>query len=234
MKNDVGERTLNLNGVIAEESWFGDEVTPQMFADDLNADTGDVTVWINSPGGDCYSAARIYNMMKEYSGKVTVKIDARADSAASVVAMAGDAVFMSPAIASMTIHNPMTMVVGNSADMDAAKAFLDEVKQSLINAYEAKTGLSRAKISRLMDAETNMSAGKAVALGFADGILYGFRGDDQSDTANWDTYSPVAVANSLIERFTAKHGAKQIPPVEPAPKGVQIDQLDKRLSLISH
>ena len=95
---------LELNGTIAEESWFDDDVTPQLFKEELNAGNGDITVWINSPGGDCVAAAQIYNMLSNYAGKVTVKIDGIAASAASVIAMAGDAVLVSP-VSMMMIHN---------------------------------------------------------------------------------------------------------------------------------
>lgn len=171
-------RTLFLNGTIADESWYDDDVTPQLFKDDLYADSGDVTVWLNSPGGDCVAAAQIYNMLKEYPGNVTIKIDGIAASAASLIAMAGDNVLMSP-VSMMMIHNPLTMAVGNADDMQKAAEMLNEVKDSIINAYELKTGLSRARLSHLMDDETWMNAVKAVELGFADGILY--RDADEKD-----------------------------------------------------
>lgn len=171
-------RTLFLHGTIADESWYDDDVTPQLFKDDLYADSGDVTVWLNSPGGDCVAAAQIYNMLKEYPGNVTIKIDGIAASAASLIAMVGDNILMSP-VSMMMIHNPLTMAIGNADDMQKAAAMLDEVKESIINAYELKTGLSRAKLSHLMDDETWMNAVKAVELGFADGILY--RDADKDD-----------------------------------------------------
>lgn len=164
------ERTLFLNGTIAEESWFDDDVTPQLFKDELLSDSGDVTVWINSPGGDCVAAAQIYNMLMDYKGNVTVKIDGIAASAASVIAMAGNKVYVSP-VSMLMIHNPMTVAMGNAADMEKAIEMLQSVKDSIINAYEIKTGLSRARLSHLMDAETWMDANKAVELGFADEIL---------------------------------------------------------------
>ena len=129
-----------------------------------------MVVWINSPGGDCVAAAQIYNMLMDYHGNVTVKIDGIAASAASVIAMAGTTVLMSP-VSMMMIHNPMTLAMGDKTDMQKAIEMLDSVKESIINAYEIKTGLSRAKISHLMDDETWMDAGKAVELGFADDIL---------------------------------------------------------------
>ena len=164
------QRTLFLNGTIAEESWFDDDITPQLFRDELFSGDGDVVIWINSPGGDCVAAAQIYNMLMDYPGAVTGKIDGIAASAASVIAMAGTSVLMSP-VSMMMIHNPMTLAMGDKSEMQKAIEMLDSVKESIINAYEIKTGLSRAKISHLMDDETWMDATKAVELGFADDIL---------------------------------------------------------------
>ena len=173
------ERVLELCGTIAEESWFADDVTPKMFKNELLSGKGDITVYINSPGGDCVAAAQIYNMLSEYPGKVTVKIDAIAASAASVIAMAGDTVLMSPTSMIM-VHNPATIAFGDHNEMQKAIDMLAEVKESIINAYQLKTGLSRAKLSKLMEAETWMSAHKAVELGFADDI-FGKKKDNDSE-----------------------------------------------------
>ncbi|MEQ2464667.1 MULTISPECIES: head maturation protease, ClpP-related [Bacillaceae] len=216
------ERTLYLNGVISEETWWGDEVTPKMFKDELLAGTGDITVWINSPGGDVFAAAQIYNMLMEYTGKVTVKIDGLAASAASVIAMAGGDVYMSP-VSMLMIHNPSTIAIGDSEEMMRAKALLDEVKESIINAYELKTGLSRTKLSHLMDAESWMNANKAIELGFADKIM--FMESETPDLTDSLIFSRMAVTNSLISKL----------PKQPKQKtGTPIESLDKRLSLISH
>jgi len=163
-------RTLHLNGTIAEESWFDDDVTPQLFREELESGSGDITIWINSPGGDCVAAAQIYNMLMDYKGSVTVKIDGIAASAASVIAMAGTEVLMSP-VGMLMIHNPMTVAMGDADEMEKAIEMLGSVKESILNAYEIKTGLSRAKLAHLMDAETWMDANKALELGFIDGIL---------------------------------------------------------------
>ena len=166
------ERTLFLNGIIAEERWFDDDVTPQLFKEELMGGSGDITVWINSPGGDCVAAAQIYNMLMDYPHNVTVKIDGIAASAASVIAMAGTKVLVSP-VSMMMIHNPMTVAMGDTAEMQKAIDMLAEVKESIINAYEIKTGLSRAKLAHLMDEETWMNAKRAIELGFCDGLLEG-------------------------------------------------------------
>lgn len=163
-------RVLELYGTIASESWFDDDITPKMFKDELFADSGPVTIWINSPGGDCIAASQIYSMLIDYPGTVTVKIDGIAASAASVIAMAGTEVLMAPT-ALMMIHNPATIAFGDHNDMKAAIKMLDEVKQSIINAYSIRTGLTDEELSRMMEAETWMNAKKAIALGFADGML---------------------------------------------------------------
>ena len=216
-------RTLFLNGEISDETWFGDEVTPRLFRDELESGDGVITVWINSPGGDVFAAAQIYNMLMDYPYDVTVKIDGLAASAASVIAMAGTEVQMSP-VAMMMIHNPMTVAIGDTAEMQKAIAMLDEVKESIMNAYEIKTGLSRLRISHLMDAESWFNAAKAVELGFADKIL--FAGDGQAEDGKQMEavmFSRQAVTNSLLSKLL------------PAKKdGTPIDQLEKRLSLLAH
>ena len=202
-EGEATERVLELNGTIAEESWFDDDVTPQLFKEELNAGNGDITVWINSPGGDCVAAAQIYNMLSNYSGKVTVKIDGIAASAASVIAMAGDTVLVSP-VSMMMIHNPATIAWGDSAEMQKAIAMLDEVKESIINAYEIKTGLDRKKLSKLMDAETWMDANSAVEYGFADEIMQRNTAEDMAIPTVSMMYSPAQVTNSLKEKIAKK------------------------------
>ena len=226
---ESGERTLYLNGVIASETWYSDEVSPQMFKDDLNSGTGDITVWINSPGGDVFAAAQIYNMLKEYAGNVTVKIDSLAASAASVISMAGDEVCMSP-VGMFMIHNPSTFAWGDSAEMRLAKEMLDEVKESIINAYAAKTGRQRAMLSNLMDDETWMNARRALRLGFIDKILYEDEEPEPEETDHGFLFSRMAVTNCLINKFQ-KAKPKEDKPKPPT--GTPIESLEKRLSLLS-
>ncbi len=169
--DDSGGRVLRLEGPIDSESFWGNEITPQDFRDELYAEDGDVTIFLNSPGGNVFAAAEIYTMIRDYPHNVTVKIASIAASAASVIAMAGDTVLMSPT-ALLFVHDPSTIAMGNAKDMEKAITTLNEVKESIINAYAAKTKLSRNKISKLMSDETWMNAKKAVELGFADGILF--------------------------------------------------------------
>jgi ATP-dependent Clp protease protease subunit len=168
---DLAERTLFLDGAISgDDTWFDNDVTPALFRSDLDAGKGPITVWINSPGGDVWAAAQIYNMLLSYTGKVTVKIDGLAASAASVIAMAGDEVLVSP-VSMLMIHNPATAAMGDKDDLAQAISMLDSVKDSILNAYVKKTGLSKNKLSKLMDDETWMDANKAVELGFADRVM---------------------------------------------------------------
>ena len=190
--------------------------------------SGPITVWINSPGGDCVAAAQIYNMLMDYPHDVTVKIDGIAASAASVIAMAGTKVLMSPA-ALMMIHNPLTIAIGDSEEMQKAIDMLAEVKESIINAYEIKTNLSRAKLSHLMDAETWMNANKAIELGFADDFLFK-SAEDTAPAENSFAFSRRAVTNSLLSKVSKKSAPAHDPSTDHA--GTPITDLEKRLNLI--
>ena len=245
-------RTLFLNGEISDETWYGDEVTPQLFKDELNADSGDITVWINSPGGDVFAAAQIYNMLRDYKGHVTVKIDGLAASAASVIAVAGDTVLVSP-VAMMMIHNPATLAMGNTKDMEAAIAMLNEVKESILNSYVDKTGLSRNKMSKMMDDETWFNAKKAVELGFADKVLFAAEekpkkkpeededpdekeegkepGEDgEGDEDEKKKKFPFQNAYAYSRKSVADSFLNKV--TDKAPETVPVDQLRKRLDLL--
>jgi ATP-dependent Clp protease protease subunit len=219
VKNEEG-RTLYLDGAIAEETWWGDEITPKQFKAELISGSGDITVWINSPGGCVFAASQIYNMLMDYKGKVTVKIDGIAASAASVIAMAGGEVLMSP-VSMMMVHNPMTIAFGDTEEMEKAIGMLSEVKESIINAYELKTGLSRVKLSHLMDAESWFNAKKAVELGFADQIMF-WDADVSAPVNEGAIFSKMAVVNSLMSKLPRKEKTL----------GKPITDLDTRLELL--
>jgi ATP-dependent Clp protease, proteolytic subunit ClpP len=229
-----------------------------MFKDELNAGSGDIIVWINSPGGDCVAAAQIYNMLVGYKGNVTVKIDGIAASAASVIAMAGRTVLMSP-VSMMMIHNPATVAFGDHTEMAKAIEMLEGVKDSIINAYALKTGMSRAKLSRLMDAETWMDATKAVELGFADDIITknalppkeesgedkelkeyeSIEEDEKTKTSDSMLFSRKAVNNALINKLEEHfkivgiNAARQAEiPAETKSDGVSAKKIRDRLDVI--
>ncbi|HEM3076361.1 TPA: Clp protease ClpP [Streptococcus suis] len=221
---DDSGRTLRIEGQIADETWFGDEVTPQVFKNDLQAGNGDITLWINSPGGDVFAAAQIYNMLMDYKGDVHVMIDGLAASAASVIAMAGTTVSMSP-VAMMMIHNPWTVAQGEAKDMQKVIEMLGEIKESIINAYELRTGLSRTKLSHLMDSESWFNAKKAVELGFADKILFDKQGEHGMDIESY-SFSRTAAQQDLLVKMQAKLEVQQLK------KTIPINQLEKRLNLL--
>ena len=253
VKNEeTNETELIFNGPISEESWVGDEITPALFRDELAKISGNLTIFLNSPGGDVFAASQIYTMLRNHKGKVTVKIDGIAASAASVVAMAGDETLISPTDYLM-VHNPATIAMGNRADMEKAIDLLDEIKEGIINAYEEKSGLSRARIAHMMDEETWLNAKKALNLGFVDGILFAKNEpqkkpesepeeEPEQDTPEEDTpeeeeeddkpkeknltamsYSSAKTMDSLMKKLSALY--------KPA-KGTPIDQLEKRLALL--
>ena len=224
--DESGERVLYFDGEISDETWWGDEITPAMFKSELFSDKGDITIWLNSPGGDCIAASQIYAMLMDYPHNVTVKIDGIAASAASVIAMAGTKVLMAPT-ALMMVHNPLTIAIGDTDEMQKAISMLDEVKESIINAYQVKTNQSRAKISHWMDAETWMNANKAIELGFADGVLEDSKRHQATPTY---AFSRRAVTNSLLDKVKTK----EQPQPEPEPQGVLAESLQKLLNLIIH
>jgi ATP-dependent Clp protease protease subunit len=161
----------------------------------------------------------------DYPNDVTVKIDGIAASAASVIAMAGTKICMSP-VSMMMIHNPLTIAMGDSEEMRKAIQLLDEVKESIINSYEIKTGLSRARISHLMDAETWMSAGKALDLGFCDEILFVHPDRDADQAMDSYSFSRCAVNNILLNKLKMK-----LPQEKPR---INVADLEKRLELLNH
>ena len=239
---DTSETELLFNGPISEDTWWGDEITPALFRDELSKVSGNLTVWLNSPGGDVFAASQIYSMLKNHKGKVTVKIDGIAASAASVVAMAGDETLIAPT-AMMMIHDPSTCAVGNKADMEKAITLLEEVKESIINAYETKSHLSRNKIAKMMSDETWLNAKKAHEMGFVDGILFADKKnpfipekeeeeepDEEDEEKEEDSLTAMTYSKSKnMTAFLSKVSAT----AEPI-KGTPIDQLDKRLALLKY
>lgn len=214
----TNQRVLTINGTIAQESWLDDKITPQLFQDELNESEGPIELWINSPGGDCIAASQIYTMLMNYKDDVNVKIDGVAASAASVIAMAGTMVSMAPT-AMLMIHNPLTLAKGEAGDMQKAIQLLDETKESIINAYELKTGLPREKISAMMDDQTWMNVNKAIQLGFADEML---SNPDEPPT-NCYTYSDHQADLFLLNKLKPKTKST-----------ISVKSLQRRLSLLGH
>lgn len=239
IKNEeTSETELYFEEPISSSTWYGDELTPALFKDELNKHPGNLTVWISSPGGDVFAASQIYTMLKNHKGRITVKIDSLAASAASVVAMAGDETLIVPT-ALMMIHDPSTCAMGNKADMEKAIILLDEVKESIINAYETKSHLSRNKIAKLMSDETWLNAKKAHEMGFVDGILFADNKKsvpekenelneeepEKEDSLTAMTYSKSKNLSAFLSKVSAS--AESV-------TGTPIDQLEKRLALLKY
>lgn len=204
IKNDAApdeDVELRITGEIIDDDWAWlydwfdiPAASPNAFRQELKEHAGkNITVWIDSYGGSVMAGTGIYNALKEHKGKVTVKIDGKAMSAASVIAMAGDQILMSPGSLLM-IHNPWTGVSGEAKDMRHTADVLDEVKEAIINAYQLKTKRSRNKISEMMDNETWMSARTAIAEGFADAMLYVENKEAEPAAMN---FNRLAFQNSL-------------------------------------
>jgi len=170
--NEAKESELILEGVIASESWFDDEVSPKQFREQLDEHKGDITVRINSPGGDVFAGVQIYNMLKDRQDKVTVVVDALAASAASFIAMAGDRIIMNSG-SMMMVHKASTMAWGNEDDMKEVAEMLRKIDDSIIGLYADRTGKSKEEIKALLAAETWMTAEEAVEMGFADEAVEG-------------------------------------------------------------
>lgn len=215
------ERELRIEGIIAENSWFDDDVSPKLFRNELNAGRGRLKLWINSPGGDVFAASQIYTMLKEYKDGVDVYIDGFTASAASVIAMSGEKVYMSPT-SYLLIHDPETISIGNTAEMKEAIKMLNEIKEGIVSAYELKTKLPRDEISKMMSAETMMNAQKAVELGFADEMLYSE--NQTTNNAEGLIYSRQAVTNCFLEKVKRRYKVDN---------RVDSNQLHKRLNLLA-
>jgi ATP-dependent protease ClpP protease subunit len=183
-QDDTEIAELLLYGDISSETWWGDEITPQQFANDLSAQGGkDINVRINSPGGDVFAAHTIFNLLQSYTGKVTVYVDGLAASAATIIMLAGQKCIM-PSNSVMMIHNPAVGLCGYYAADDMVKMSNDLgiIKQSIMNAYKTKCKLDDDQLSQLMDDETWLTADLAKQYGFADEI------EDQATTDELGNY----------------------------------------------
>lgn len=202
------DTTISMFEVIGEDWWSGGGVTAKRISAALRSiGDRDVTVKINSPGGDMFEGIAIYNLLRGHPAKVTVEVLGWAASAASIIAMAGDEIRMGLGTF-MMIHNAWGVVIGNRHDMRDAAELFDGFDAAIVDIYEARTGLKRAAIEKLMDAETFMGPSEAVKNGFAD-VVDDALGADQSDAEN-----SVAGAVSARRRMDAALAKQGVPRVE--------------------
>ena len=200
---------LDIEGPIGTEDWYedGSMTGSRLFKKALQG-VRNVTVHINSPGGDVMAGAEIYSALREHSmnglGKVTVIVTALAASAASVIAMAGDEILISP-VAYMMIHNPWSFAMGDAKEMRKTARTLEEIGEGIITAYQRRTGKSRDQLKRMLENETWMSAQTAVDEGFADGVWGGeIRASAMVTGSMCGRATPEAV-KALCARWDAAH-----------------------------
>lgn len=214
--NDAGEEEIELRieGEIVDDDnvwlyeWFGiSAAAPNAFKEELNQYKGkNITVWINSYGGSVFAAAGMFNALMEHKkngAKITSNSDRKVMSAATIPYMAGDERNMGP-VDMFMMHNPLTEVYGYASDLRKAADVLDEVKETIVNAYQIGTGRSRNKISQMMDDETYMSARTAIKEGFATGMLYaaGSNPDTEAnDIMNLRYGKIIAIQNAANDSF---------------------------------
>jgi ATP-dependent Clp protease protease subunit len=194
IKNPEGaEPEIELYGYISEYSWWDDEITPAMFKEDLNkaGQGGPITVRINSGGGDVFAASVMRSILVEYPGRVTVRVDGLAASAATVVATAGDVVRMQDT-AYWMIHDPIGLAWGNIEELKQMLDTLKTVKNGILDAYQTRTGMNRDKLSKMMTDETWFSASEAKEVGFIDEVI-----GEKTPKAVENVMARAAILNSL-------------------------------------
>lgn len=228
-----GEPEMEFYGYISEYSWFEDDITPKKFRDDLYAagKGGPITIRINSGGGDVIAASMIRAFLLDYPGHVTTRVDGLAASAAVAVAMSGKTVKIQDT-AYMMIHDPAYAVFFAMLNIETLTQWLEALKTfkaGILDAYAAKTTLSREKISKMMTAETWMSASEAVEWGFADQVIGGTEGEKGQGgkgekVTNWAVVNALKgfenVPVGLMERFA---GAQAVTTDQPTDEAVEVN-----------
>lgn len=244
-------RTITLNGYIDEEVWYGDEITPQELHEHLYGKNGensdDVRIVLNSYGGNCNAATRMYDDVRNYPGTVHLIVSGTAASAASVLSLSANRVEMTPGSLFM-IHDPSVMAWGNEQDLNDAIHLLQTCKEAILNIYERRSHRSRAELSDMMKKTTWMDARQALAEGFIDGII-----DEVPSSNLFNSGQPYTVdrkdAEAKVQAWLDRtrpqrpHSEKgvhdKVPnaPAEPKNKqpentGTPVIQLRKRLDLL--
>jgi len=199
--------------MIGEDFWTGDGITAKSFQKELaEIKATEIDLHINSPGGDVFDGNTIYNLLKQHSAKITTYIDGLAASIASVIALAGEKVYMAEN-ALMMIHNPWGVTMGGASDMRKMADTLDKVRDSMTTIYMGKTGKDDGEINSLLEAETWMNADEALEMGFVDEI------SGKMDMAACAKFQPVM----------AKLGYKHIPKVFKPQDKLSVKDAEKAL-----
>jgi len=224
-----GMYELIVEGVISGESFWGDEFTPDMVRDELAQAGGNpIRIIINSPGGECFAGAAIYNALAQYQGRKIVRVDGVAASMASIIAMVGDEIYMSPG-STMMIHRPSVGAWGNIEDLKKAINMLEALEETMIPIYQERTGLSKEEVFALLDKETWLSPEQAVELGFADKLI----SEDKSTASAFDkikamlTNEQFAFSMSSVHKSLEDYVAKAEAPKEETE--VKTEETDKEV-----
>ena len=206
--------SLYLYGEIASETWYGDEVTPLAFAKELDECKGDLNIYIFSPGGDVFAGFAIYTMLSRYEGHVNVYIDGLAASAASVVAMAGDSIFI-PENATMMIHNAWGIIAGNKFEVEDFRKQLELIDDQISQVYADRTGKDIEEIKQLMNAETWMSGSEAVNLGFATALTENKKIAAKIDLSVFDSYKHAPDKGAFLMPDVAEEHSEPLADIKP-------------------
>lgn len=221
---DDGAYELLIEGIISGEAWWGDEFTPEMVRDEIaQADGKPIRVIINSPGGEIFAGAAIYNALLQYSGRKTVRVDGVAASMASVIAMVGESIEMSPG-STMMIHRPMVGAYGNIGDLQKAITMLEALEETILPIYESRTGLSKDEVFSLLDEETWLSPDKAVELGFADSVAE----PKQVQATAFEKIKAMLTNEQFAFSMSAMHKSLEHYVTEEAPKAEENTQVETK------
>ena len=228
-------RDIHLNGYIDDEAWFGDEITPEalhgMLYPEGEEAQGDLRIFLNSYGGSCNAAVRMFDDLRAYPGSVHIIVSGTAASAATVLAMAADRLEMTPGSLWM-IHDPGVMVWGNERDLEEAVRLLRACKESILNVYGRRCRKSRDEIGAMMRDATWMDAGPALQDGFIDGIADAGSGfPDAAFSHETSLAEARAKAQNWLDRWRPARAASAAQ--APQTPGTPVIQLQKRLALIT-
>lgn len=224
IKNKTAEKAeIWIYEYIGEDFWTGGGVTAKNFQKELSAvKASQIDLHINSPGGDVFDGITIYNLLKQHPANVTTYIDGLAASIASVIALAGNQIYMAENALFM-IHNPWGMTMGDASDMRKMADSLDKVRDSISISYASKTGKEADEINALMDAETWMDADEAMEFGFIDNVT------EKMDMAACAKFIPM-MAKAGFKRIPETINQKQAPTVKDAEKALRDVGFSKKVA----
>lgn len=241
-----GTADVKIYGIIADEKWYEEDVTPNEFQQELDAlgEISQLNVFINSPGGGVFAGFTIYNILKRHSAKVRTQVDGIAASIASVIVQAGDERVMALNGMQM-IHNPVACACGYAEDLRKIADVLDKIAEPIVASYTARTTVNAAKVKEMMAGETWMTASEAVAKGFADSVdkaqfssvvedkaghmIFNGLDFDMSQFHTFDASRVVLTPKASAPPAPAPPPEPPAPPAPPAPKDVDYSKYEATL-----